>query len=263
MKIRLVLSVLFVLATAFPLAAQDGASSSEEWSELPDVPFGIGERLSYRVKFGPLEVGEAHMSVVGIDTIAGHPTYHMEFAIKGGTFFYKLDDKQESWLDVFRLASRRYLQDLHQGDWERFRVYEFDLENRVYHRSDGISDSIPELALDDASFIYFVRTVPMEIGATYTWERYFRLERNPTILHVLRREDVQVPAGEFATIVVRPIIKTRGIYAEGGESEVYLSDDEHRIPVLLTTNLKIGSLSLELTEYVPGEKLTLDMLGAP
>ena len=194
------------------------------------------------------------MVVAGIDTVAGHAAYHMQFFIKGGTFFYKIDDKQESWLDISLLASRRYIQDLHQGDWERYRVYEFDLENRVYHRNDGESDSIPPLALDEASFIYFVRSVPLEVGESYRWDRYFMFERNPVILHVLRRERVKLPAGEFDTIVVRPIIKSKGIYSEGGEAEVFITDDERRIPVQLKSKFKIGSLTLELIEYVPGQE---------
>lgn len=78
---------------------------------------------------------------------------------------------------------------------------------------------------------------------------------------VLRRETVKVPAGEFRTIVVRPIIKAGGIYGEGGESEIYLTDDERRMPVQVKANFKLGSLTLQLTEYALGERLTPAMLG--
>ncbi len=237
-------------------------SSPATAAEPADVPFGVGERLRYRVKFGPLEVGEARMEVDGIDTIAGYPTYHLLFTIRGGTFFYKIDDKQESWIDVYELASRRYRQDLHQGNYERLRVWDFDLESLIYVRNDGETGSIPGGALDEAAFIYFARTVPMQVGETYEWDRYFRWDRNPVILRVLRRETVRVPAGEFNTIVVRPIIKTRGIYAEEGEAEVYVTDDERRIPVMLKSRLKVGQLSLELTEFVEGTKLTSEDLAA-
>ena len=251
-----------LLFWASPVSAQEEAATNGENESrlLADVPFGIGEVLQYTVKSGPLEVGEAQMEVVGVDTIAGHPTYHMRFRIRGGTFFYKMDDKQESWLDVYQLASRRYRQDLHQGDFERLRIYEIDLEGGVYHRNDGVTDSVPPGALDDAAFIYFVRSVPLQVGETYEWNRYFRFDRNPVTLEVLRRETVKVPAGEFDTIVVRPIIKTRGIYAEDGEAEVFVTDDERRIPVMLKSKLKVGTLQLILTEYVEGEKLTKEKL---
>ncbi|UCF21523.1 MAG: DUF3108 domain-containing protein [Gemmatimonadota bacterium] len=255
-------ALLVLLAAATNAAGQTQVTSGEIGAaEVAPVPFGVGERLDYRVKFGPLKVGQAFMAVEGVDSVAGHPTYHLRSVIEGGTPFYKLNDKQESWLDVTLLASRRYRQDSQQGSYERYREYEFDLEGRTYVRNDGATDSIPALALDEASFVYVVRAAELKVGETYEWNRYYRFDRNPVIVKVLRREKVEVPAGEFNTIVVRPIIKTGGIFAEGGEAEVYLTDDERRLLVRLKTKLKVGNITLDLTQYEPGERLTNEMLG--
>ncbi|KPK81933.1 MAG: hypothetical protein AMS25_04295 [Gemmatimonas sp. SM23_52] len=260
---RLPIAVALLLLNASPgFGVQQGqAPAADAEAALATVPFGVGERFDYRVKFGPLKVGKAFMEVARIDTVAGHPTYHLISVIQGSTPFYRLDDRQESWLDVYQLASRRYLQDSHQGSYTRFREYELDLENGTYTRNDGASDSIPANALDQASFVYFLRTVPLEVGATYEWNRYFRFDRNPVILRVLRRERVKVPAGEFSTIVVQPIIKTRGIFSEGGEAEIFITEDELRMPVKVKSKLAVGSVTLELTEYVAGERLLPEALG--
>ncbi len=262
MRNTIELALLVFLVGATNAAGQAQVSSAEpSVTEVAPVPFGVGERFDYRVKFGPLNVGQAFMVVEGVDTVAGHPTYHIRSEIEGGTPFYKLLDKQESWLDVDLLASRRYVQDSKQGSYERYREYDFDLEARTYVRNDGATDSIPELALDEAAFIYVVRAAELVVGNTYEWNRYYRFDRNPVIVKILRREKVKVPAGEFETIVVRPIIKTGGIFAEGGEAEVFITDDERRLLVRLKTKLKVGNITLELTEYAPGERLTNAMLG--
>lgn len=256
-------SLLFIAFMPAFLFGQAVSSTAEaEHPELAFVPFGVGERLDFKVKFGPLKVGQAYMQVAGIDTIAGHPAYHVQSLIKGSTPFYKLEDLQESWLDVYLLSSRRYVQDTHQGSYERYWDYRFDLENGTYERNDGESDSIPDNPLDDASFVYFVRSIPLEVGETYEWNNYFRWDRNPVIIKVLRRENIKVPAGKFSTIVVRPIIKTKGLFSEGGEAEIYITDDERRLPVKIVTKLKVGSVILELTEYTPGTRLTAEMLSA-
>jgi hypothetical protein len=257
---KLLSGILVMLATAPAMAQQDPEASVDTAREIAAVPFGVGERFDYRVKFGPLRVGAAVMEVEGIDVVAGYPTYHLRSVMQGSVPFYKLDDRQESWLDVSLLASRRYRQDSKQGSYERLREYELDLENRVYRQDNGETDSIPAGALDDASFVYFVRTVPLEVGARYEWNNYFRYDRNPVIVQVLRRERVKVPAGEFETVVVRPIIKTKGIFSEGGEAEIFITDDEHRIPVKLVSKLKVGTVVLELTDYALGEPLTAAML---
>lgn len=257
---RNLLVLLLLLWNSPAVVAQDAQSDSGADLAPAAVPFGVGERLNYRVKFGPLRVGKAHMMVQGIERVGGHPTYHLYSVIEGSTPFYKLVDKQESWLDVAQLASRRYLQDSKQGSYERYRVIDFDLENLVYSQHNGESGPIPAQALDDCSFVYFVRSLTLEVGETYEWNRYFRLDRNPVVLQVLRRERVEVPAGQFSTIVVRPIIKSGGIFSEGGEAEIYITDDESRVPVKLVTKLKVGSIILELTDYTPGEPLTEAML---
>lgn len=255
------LLLLLALLWGSPSAVAQENPTDGDMSVAPaSVPFGVGERLDYRVKFGPLKVGNAYMTVDGVELVGGHPTYHLYSVIEGSTPFYKLVDKQQSWLDVFELASRRYLQDSKQGSYERYRVYEFDLDNLVYEQNNGETGEIPAEALDDCSFVYFVRSLALEVGETYEWNRYFRLDRNPVILRVLRRENVKVPAGEFAVIVVRPIIKSGGIFSEGGEAEIYITDDERRLPVKLVTKLKVGSVILELTDYAPGDPLTETML---
>ena len=62
------------------------------------------------------------------------------------------------------------------------------------------------LPLDDISFLYFVRTLPLEIGQTYTLPRYFKKEGNPVVIKVEGKRVVEVPAGTFNTIVVLSLI---------------------------------------------------------
>ncbi|HEX7937757.1 MAG TPA: DUF3108 domain-containing protein, partial [Gemmatimonadaceae bacterium] len=139
------------------------------------------------------------------------------------------------------------------GPNERERHYEIYPDRGVFVQ--GAQDPQPTvpLPLDDGSFVYFIRTIPLEVGKEYTFERYFRPDRNPVRIVVLRRERVEVPAGVFNTIVVRPIIKTRGVFAEGGRAEVWLTDDSSRLMVQMKTHVSFGTLSLYLRSYQPGE----------
>ncbi|MBI4513172.1 MAG: DUF3108 domain-containing protein [Gemmatimonadetes bacterium] len=238
--------------------AESGPSRSQDGPRtcLAAVPFGVGERLTYDVKFGPFGVGAAEMRVVGIDTLDGSPTYHVRFTIRGGLPFYRVDDEQESWIDVRGLFSRKFRQSLRQGDYIRNREYVFDVQRGLSLRNDGRMDTIPPEPLDDASFLYFLRALPLEVGARYEFHRYYRSDRNPVILEVLRRETVDVPAGRFETVVVRPIVKAGGVYGEGGESEVFVSDDADRIVVLTRSKAMVGSLSLHLKARRRGAPLS-------
>lgn len=254
------LALLAVLAAA-PMAgaglfarAPQGQDSS---AAAPARPFGVGERASYQVKLGAVRVGSGSLQVVGIERVAGHDTYHTRMRVSGGVPLARVDDKYDSWIDVDGLFSRRFRQDVKEVRYERRRTYEFYPERKEYRRLDnGETGAIPtDRPLDDLSFLYFARTLPLQPGDTYRLDRYFKESGNPVVIKVLRRERVTVPAGTFQTVVVRPVIRTKGLFAEGGEAEVYLTDDARRVPVLIRSKVPlVGSLTMHLTEYQAGTR---------
>ena len=215
------------------------------------VPFELGETLTYDLRFGAIKVGTSRLRVIGQEMIRGRNTWRVRFNVSGGTFFYKVNDVYESWMDVVTLNSLKYVQDLEQGSRDRERSFDIFPERAVYRETTRGTTDRPSVAdpLDDGSFLYFIRTVPLEIGRTYTFNRYFRPDRNPVVIRVLRRERVKVPAGEFDAIVIQPIIKTSGIFAEGGQAELWLSDDADRIMLQMKSRLSFGTLNLYLRSY--------------
>lgn len=215
------------------------------------VPFQVGESLKYKVRALFFDVGEGRMGVPRIDTVNGAPVYAAEWHIKGSFLGYSIDSKFYSWMDEKTLVSRRFMKDQREGGRTRYREYDFFPEERRWHRIDYDSTgALPtSMPLDDVSFVYFARTLPLEVGKTYTLNRYFKGEGNPVVIKVLRKDRREVGAGVFNTIVVEPIIKTRGLFSEGGEAEIHFSDDERRLIVYMRTNLPlVGSLSLHLEE---------------
>lgn len=220
------------------------------------VPFGPGERATYQVKLGAVSVGEGSMRVIGREMVNGYPTYHTRLQIQGGIPLARVDDKFDSWIDVNGLFSRRFKQDQKEITFERKRTYDFFPERRTFRRVDtGQTGTLPTSEpLDDVSFLFFARTLPLNVGDTYVLPRYFKDEGNPVTLKVLRKETVKVPAGTFRTVVVRPIIQTDGLFGEGGEAEVHFTDDHRRIMVMMRSKVPVvGSLNLYLKDYKAGE----------
>ena len=216
----------------------------------PDVrPFAVGERLTYDVQFGPLKVGKGTMEVRAVENVRGREAYHTVFRINGGLPLYRVDDTFESWFATDDLSSLRFNQTQSEGQKEREHRYEIYPDRRTYDDSTDDKGELPSVAqpLDDGSFVYFVRTVPLEVGKTYEFQRYFKPDRNPVTIRVLRRERITVPAGTFDAIVIQPIIKAKGVFSEAGHAELWLSDDEHHMILQMKSQLSIGSLDLYLT----------------
>ena len=236
-----------------------GAAAQETTGNDPGpsiaTPFAAGEKAEYQVKLGALSVGSGTMEIVGMERVNGYSTYRARLHVRGGIPLARVDTRFESWIDAEGLFSRRFEQDQNELRFKRQRTYDFFPESRTYRRSDnGEVGSIPtDRPLDDVSFIFYARTLPLRVGDTYIIPRYFKDDGNPVVLRVLRKETVTVPAGTFSTIVVQPIIQTDGLFGEGGEALLYFTDDSRRLLVQLRSRVPVvGSLSLYLRSYEAG-----------
>lgn len=264
MKVSHALRIVLAAApgAAGPLAAQP-ASSPDAFAER--WPFAVGERAEYDVAFGPVRVGRGRLAVEAVDTVRGTPAYRLAFEIDGGPFFYKVDDRTVSWLATGPYRSMRFEQVLHEGGYERHRRYDLDHDRRTVTRQDWDEEAgvyrphpterdlpIPVGALDEISYLYLIRTLPLDVGRSYSFDDYFEEDGNPVVIQVLRRERVRLRAGTFETIVVRPIIQTEGIFGEAGAGELYITDDDRRLIVMLKSRMKMGELTLYLRDFDTG-----------
>jgi len=236
------------LTTTQPAAAAPAAVKPAR----PPLPYSAGERLAYDVKFSSIDVGDAVMEVLGLENVRGRQALHIRFNVKGGTLFYKVNDRYESWIDTVNLVSLRHWQQIDEGSYERERKYEIMPEIGVYKENDKPTQPTVAEPLDDGSFFYFLRTIPLEVGKTYTFDRYFKPDRNPVTITVVRRERIKVPAGTFDAIVLHPTIKAKGVFGEGGQAEIWVADDSSRIMLQMKSKLKIGSLNLYLKQIRRG-----------
>jgi hypothetical protein len=240
-----------VLVSVLAVATALTTRLSQRDQPTPGVPFGVGERFTYDVKLGPFKAGRGSMEVTSVDTIRGRAAYHAVFRVKGGILGYHADNVMESWIDTATITSLRFTQDFEQTGKDRKKFYDIYPERAIYQEPEKPEQPSVADPLDDASFIYFVRTVPLEIGRTYSFDRYFKPNANPVRIKVLRRETVKVPAGTYQTIVVQPMIKSKGIFSENSKAEIWFSEDANRIMVQLKADLPVGSLNLYLTSARP------------
>jgi hypothetical protein len=223
------------------------------------LPFGVGESAVYRVSYNVVgRVGTGTMQILGIDTIRGRPAFHALFTLRGRVLFAQVNNRFESWLDVRDVFSHRFEQNTHEVNFRRRRSREF---YPAEMRWTGHTNDRPEhgelltaMPLDDTAFLYYVRTLDLEVGREYSLDRYWNPEGNPVRIRVLRRQTVTVPAGTFNTLVLQPVIRTSGLFSEGGEAEVYFNEAEPRQLVMLRAKVSFGTLQMQLQEFTPAPR---------
>jgi len=255
---RLVLALLFVSPFASP-----GSMVEAQWdsdmvltdSAAAPTPFGPGEHLVYRVKLGWFNVGFGHLTMEGLELVGDRLVYRATMGINGRAVV-SLDDSYTTWFDVETLQSWRFTRDMNQGSYTGTRDYVFDPEHMMWERQDNDeSGPLPSpIPFDEITFMYFIRTLPLVVGETYTFDRYFKETGNPVTVEVLRKDRRETDAGEFNTIVVRPSFQDEGLFSEEGEAELHFTDDDRRLLVYMWVNMPNfpGGISLHLDSIQEG-----------
>lgn len=245
----------FLIAVA-PAAAQWTPEMVPPDSMAAPTPFGPGEHLVYHAKVGIFGAGNGWLSLEGFENVRGRLTYRATMGLRGRFTFFSLDDVYKTWFDVRTLQSWRFTRDANEGSYHGTRDYRFYPDRMTWERADNDeSGPLPtDEPLDDISFLYFVRTLPLEVGETYTFDRYFKETGNPVSVHVLRKDHRKTDAGEFDVIVVRPTFQDEGLFSEDGEAVLEFSDDERRLLVYMWVDMPWipGGISLHLESVTEG-----------
>ncbi len=236
---------LTVLVTAAQTAAAHPAA--------PKYPFGVGEKFEYDAKLGMLNLGGASMQVVSIDTVRGQPSFFFRFRLEGGGFLFRILTVLESWTTVDDFKSLRFRNDNTENDKVRLKEYDIFPDSGFFRqRGQEHTEPTPAQPLDDAAILYYVRQTPLEVGKTYRVEKYFRQDKNPLVIRVLKREKMKLPNGtEVDCLVLNPVIDDRGMFADRADARLWITDDARRIPVQIRSRYPFGTVTLRL------EKMTL------
>lgn len=226
-----------------------------KWRKIENKAFGVGERLVFDVSYGPITAGEAIMQVPRFETIAGRNTYRVEFSVNSLPSFdwiYEVRDRYLTFIDVESIAPLKFEQHVREGTYKRDFVAEFDQVRHIAKTTDGASYPIPEYVHDIMSAFYYARTLDytnMKVGDGVKLFNFYKDQSHELMVKFLGRQELEVEAGTFNTVVVEPLVKEGGLFKAEGRIVIWLTDDERKIPIRVNTKVVIGSIDTELREY--------------
>ncbi len=220
--------------------------------------YGPGERMVFEIAYGPISAGEGTLETIGVTEHNGRRCYHIQSTANSNRFFssvYKVRDKIISYIDVETLHSLYFYKRLREGDYKKTVEIEFDHEAELARYHDGRTFPIAHGVQDVLSAFYYVRNLDLEVGADFAVPAHSSRRTYDLRVIVHGRERVDVQAGSFDCFVVEPVIEGEGLFKHEGRITLYITDDEHRLPVLIKTKVPVGSIDVELKEYRLGEPL--------
>ncbi|MGH7525182.1 MAG: DUF3108 domain-containing protein [Gemmatimonadales bacterium] len=223
--------VLTLLAHAALLASLTGP-----------YPFAVGETLQYEARLGYLPIGTAIATVSRMARERGSEAFVFAMTGQGGPPGIRVRYELTSWVGTGRFASLRFHRRVVQGssvDEERYQI----VPDSGRYRQEGVPQDwmAPRDALDELAFLYFLRTIPLEVGKSYSFSRYFKTGLNPLQVRVMGRQTLTLPDGRTVPGLALEVS------VRGQTMSVRLTDDKRRLPVELDLPFPYGTVTLELS----------------
>jgi hypothetical protein len=215
--------------------------------------FTVGEKLVFSIGWEFINAGTAELTVEGMETVRNKPCYHITAITNSNTFFstlYKVRDRLETFIDAETLYPLRYIKHQHEGGYKR--NFEVDFNQKESKATIADADSgkteinVPSALHDIISAFYFVRAQPLTIGQHFELNTFDNGKVKVSAVKVIKKEKISVAAGDFDCILVQTPI---GPFNNKTDLNIWLTDDNRKMPVLVKSKIIIGSIKVELRTY--------------
>lgn len=208
------------------------------------------ERLSYDIYWMGIYVGRAV-----IEAINENGEVSLASQVHSSPFvsaFYRVEDYAKSTITNGSPShfSIKQIEGKYRSDKETF----FDMSNQKIIFFDYLKDLRKEYDVteketwDVISGFYYLRSQPLEVGKRIEINIFDSNKFYTAEVDVLRKETIKLYNAETVnSVIVKPMLKSEGLFQNKGDILIWLTDDEHKIPVKIETQVPIGKVVAELT----------------
>lgn len=222
--------------------------------------FQRGEELKYWVYYdapllGKVYAGKASLELTkNKDKFNGRTTYH---AIGKGRstgtfdFFFKVRDRFESWFDEEDLRPYRFIRRTNEGGYIVNDDVDFDY-SEMTARSRQKEVPILINTYDMISAYYFARNLDIEnIEIDDSFPIDFYLDDSVYTSAIIYKgiEIVETSMGKFRCLKFLPMVVTGEVFDNPYPMSLWITDDGNRIPILVKSEVIVGSVKGELFDY--------------
>jgi len=222
------------------------------------LPFREGEKLIYDTSFGIVPAGTFTLSLTDGGKINEYPCYLITSHSRTNGVFdlvYKIRDETESYWDKEKFVVRKFIKRISEGSWKQYRIHYYFPEDTTYYyvtyKEDGRkqeqSSSLPN-PQDTYTIIYWVRLKELSVGDTLKLNISVDGDNHPVELLVEKKETLDTIFGEKECFKITPNIPKESQKKSFIVMNIWVTDDEYKIPVKLTIEIKYGTFAFKLKD---------------
>lgn len=169
---------------------------------------------------------------------------------------YRVHDHFESYFDHRSFCSSRITKHTEEGLRRRETAIQFDqsrkkavLDERNPRNGDSKHEEkdIPGCVTDVISGIFYLGSLPLELGATYHFPINDGGQTFDVKANVEAREEIKTTAGVFHTVRVQPSSDSPTLKGRG-KIWIWYTDDSAHLPVQMRSRLFWGTLTIHLSK---------------
>ena len=233
---------------------------SQELKSVPNNVFTRGEQFKFKAYYDSFVTGKVTAGVASLEIkfenkkIDGRNTYHIigTGKSKGAfNFFFKVDDLFETFMDEEYLVPWTFSRRTSEGgyvkdDDVRFNQYSGSVSSRTANKKIKIGTH------DILSAFFYARTFDltnMKVGERFPLDFFLDDSVYVSMIEFSGREDVTTKLGTFHCLKFKPMVATGNVFSQPYPMNIWISDDQNRIPILARSEVVVGSVKLELIDY--------------
>ncbi|MCA2977884.1 MAG: DUF3108 domain-containing protein [Myxococcaceae bacterium] len=226
------------------------------------MPFAPGEQASYEVRFMGVPAGVAQITV-GLRTqhsgkrvlplVCVGQTTSVAGVLQINDRFISYYDPQTHkpvGLDYFVDENRKRRRERFRFDTEQSRV--FANKKKEGEGPYDVDYEVPANTMDLASATFWLRTQPIAVGAVHEIPIFTGARWYPMKATVEGAETLSTKLGEVPVFRVSITTDFQGNAATTSNVLVYYTADERKLPVRVTAEFVVGSVSADIVQYQPG-----------
>ena len=234
---------LFVAVTAWSVNATE------------PVPFRVGEKLTYNIQWGPIVAGHATLTVAGLEQIDGQDCYHIIGQAQTSGFvdlLYHVESKIETWLDTDGFFTRRFYQARREGKRCNTEDSRYDYVSGQVVTTNLISGQLQTSPLtgpeqDVLSAFYYMRTQSLQLNHTSPLPINLTGKHYDVVVCPDQRKTLCFrPTGDVPALRIEPTPTLNIVTANGGRMWFWISDDARKLPLMMVSEMKFGSIKFVL-----------------
>jgi len=217
--------------------------------------FTHGEFIKYKVYYGWIDAGYASIKIQDQPSeICGRSTFRVVGVGESSrTFdwFFKVRDRYETYIDKDMIAPLAFIRRVDEGGYSIKQDYIFNPNKETVFTGKKLVKT-PAYVQDLLSAYYFARTQDMrhaKPGELITVPCFVDDTLFSAKIRFIGRETITTDLGTFKCMIFRPVIQTGRIFKHEEDMNVWITDDENKIPIRAEAKILVGSIKMDLIDY--------------